>query len=188
MSERAGVKVIVVMPARNAAKALEATVDGIPKAWVDELILVDDSSTDETVALARELPLEVVWHPHQVGYGGNQKTLGTRQVPVPPSRPRGQDDPHAGQGPPDQARATLPGQRGSFTAASNSPSSRSEDSGRPASAASMRLRCPNRLPSWGCEDEPGRSNSSAGPPARSARTQSEVVSSSVATGSSIRRN
>jgi len=67
-------KVIVVMPARNAAKTLEATVDGIPKAWVDEIILVDDSSTDDTVELARRLPLHVVWHPHNVGYGGNQKT------------------------------------------------------------------------------------------------------------------
>ena len=62
------------MPARNAAKTLEATVDGIPKAWVDEIILVDDSSTDDTVELARKLPLHVVWHPHNVGYGGNQKT------------------------------------------------------------------------------------------------------------------
>src|SRR4029078_10093164 len=67
-------KVIVVIPARNAAKTLEATVDGIPKAWVDEIILVDDSSTDDTVELARKLPLHVVWHPHTVGYGGNQKT------------------------------------------------------------------------------------------------------------------
>jgi glycosyltransferase involved in cell wall biosynthesis len=67
-------KVIVVMPARNAARTLEATVSGIPKAWVDEIILVDDSSTDETVELARRLPLHVVWHPHNVGYGGNQKT------------------------------------------------------------------------------------------------------------------
>jgi glycosyltransferase involved in cell wall biosynthesis len=67
-------KVIVVMPARNAARTLEATVSGIPDAWVDEIILVDDSSTDATVAVARRLPLHVVWHPHNVGYGGNQKT------------------------------------------------------------------------------------------------------------------
>ena len=68
-------KVIVVMPARNAAKTLEATVvRASRKAWVDEIILVDDSSTDETVELARKLPLHVVWHPHNVGYGGNQKT------------------------------------------------------------------------------------------------------------------
>ncbi|MGH2966058.1 MAG: glycosyltransferase family 2 protein [Solirubrobacterales bacterium] len=74
MSERAGVKVIVVMPARQAARTLERTVSGIPGDWVDEIILVDDSSTDETVELARTLPLRLIWHPHQVGYGGNQKT------------------------------------------------------------------------------------------------------------------
>src|SRR5204863_6875947 len=74
MSERAGVKVIVVMPARQAARTLERTVSGIPRDWVDEVILVDDSSTDQTVELARKLPLRLIWHPHQVGYGGNQKT------------------------------------------------------------------------------------------------------------------
>ena len=67
-------KVIVVMPARNAARTLEATVSGIPRGWVDEIILVDDKSTDDTVELARRLPLHLVWHPHNVGYGGNQKT------------------------------------------------------------------------------------------------------------------
>jgi glycosyltransferase involved in cell wall biosynthesis len=67
-------KVVVVMPARQAAATLGRTVADIPLEHVDEVILVDDSSTDETVRLARELPVEVVWHPHQVGYGGNQKT------------------------------------------------------------------------------------------------------------------
>jgi glycosyltransferase involved in cell wall biosynthesis len=67
-------KVIVVMPARQAAATLKVTVSEIPLEEVAEIILVDDSSTDETVELARELPLEVLWHPHQVGYGGNQKT------------------------------------------------------------------------------------------------------------------
>ena len=67
-------KVIVVMPARQAAATLKQTVSEIPLDQVAEIILVDDSSTDETVELARELPLEVLWHPHQVGYGGNQKT------------------------------------------------------------------------------------------------------------------
>ena len=68
-------KIIVVMPARNAARTLERTVSAIPRDWVDEIILVDDKSTDDTVALARTLPeLHVVWHPHNVGYGGNQKT------------------------------------------------------------------------------------------------------------------
>jgi glycosyltransferase involved in cell wall biosynthesis len=67
-------KVVVVMPARQAAATLREVVGEIPLDEVSEIILVDDSSTDETVQLARELPLEVVWHPHQVGYGGNQKT------------------------------------------------------------------------------------------------------------------
>ncbi len=62
------------MPARQAAATLERTFAEIPQDEVDEVILVDDSSTDETVDLARQLPLQLVWHPHQVGYGGNQKT------------------------------------------------------------------------------------------------------------------
>ena len=67
-------KVVVVMPARQAAATLQATFEAIPKDEVDEVILVDDSSTDETVRLARELPLFLVWHPHRSGYGANQKT------------------------------------------------------------------------------------------------------------------
>jgi glycosyltransferase involved in cell wall biosynthesis len=67
-------KVVVVMPARQAAPTLERTFAAIPKDEVDEVILVDDSSTDETDELARELPLHLVWHPHQAGYGANQKT------------------------------------------------------------------------------------------------------------------
>lgn len=74
MRHREDVKVVVVMPARNAARTLRRTVSGIPMEWVDEIILVDDKSTDDTVELARTLPLAVVWHPHNVGYGGNQKT------------------------------------------------------------------------------------------------------------------
>jgi glycosyltransferase involved in cell wall biosynthesis len=67
-------KIVVVMPAMNAARTLELTFREIPPDWVDEVILVDDRSTDDTVALARSLPLHVIWHPHNVGYGGNQKT------------------------------------------------------------------------------------------------------------------
>ena len=62
------------MPARQAAATLERTFTEIPQDAIDEVILVDDHSTDETVRLARSLPVKVVWHPHQVGYGGNQKT------------------------------------------------------------------------------------------------------------------
>ena len=67
-------KIVVVMPARQAAATLRDTFEAIPLDQVDEVILVDDFSTDETVELARKLPLELVWHPHQTGYGGNQKT------------------------------------------------------------------------------------------------------------------
>jgi glycosyltransferase involved in cell wall biosynthesis len=67
-------KVIVVMPAMNAASTLERTYASIPRGWVDEVILVDDASSDETVALARHLNVHVVWHPHNAGYGANQKT------------------------------------------------------------------------------------------------------------------
>ncbi len=67
-------KVIAVMPAMNAAKTLERTVSAIPRDFVDEVILVDDHSTDETLALARRLPIHLVWHPHNAGYGANQKT------------------------------------------------------------------------------------------------------------------
>ena len=72
---RPGGKVIVVMPAWNASRTLERTVELIPRDWVDEVILVDDKSSDDTVEVARRVPnLHVIWHPHNVGYGGNQKT------------------------------------------------------------------------------------------------------------------
>jgi glycosyltransferase involved in cell wall biosynthesis len=66
--------VIVVMPAMNAARTLERTFQAIPPGVVSEVILVDDNSTDATAEVARSLPLRFIWHPHNVGYGGNQKT------------------------------------------------------------------------------------------------------------------
>jgi glycosyltransferase involved in cell wall biosynthesis len=67
-------KVVVVMPAMNAVRTLERTVEAIPADFVAETIVVDDGSTDGTVALARTLPISLVWHPHNAGYGANQKT------------------------------------------------------------------------------------------------------------------
>ena len=74
MSERAGRKVAVVMPALNAASTIGPMIGAIPREWVDEIVVVDDGSTDETVRIARELGVRVVWHPHNAGYGANQKT------------------------------------------------------------------------------------------------------------------
>ncbi|MCO5184902.1 MAG: glycosyltransferase family 2 protein [Anaerolineae bacterium] len=67
-------KVIVVMPAYNAAKTLVETYNSIPADWVDEVILVDDDSIDETALVARDLDLQLIVHPHNAGYGANQKT------------------------------------------------------------------------------------------------------------------
>ncbi len=68
-----GKRIVVVLPAFNAEKTLEATVRELPD-LVDECILVDDSSHDQTVAVARRLGLRVVVHQQNRGYGGNQKT------------------------------------------------------------------------------------------------------------------
>lgn len=67
-------KLIVVMPAYNAEKTLQKTYNEIPKDIVDEIILVDDKSRDNTVELARKLNLKVFVHDKNKGYGGNQKT------------------------------------------------------------------------------------------------------------------
>lgn len=62
------------MPAYNAAKTLLLTHRQIPPDLVQEIILVDDASSDDTPALAEALGIRVIKHPHNVGYGGNQKT------------------------------------------------------------------------------------------------------------------
>lgn len=67
-------KVIVVMPAYNAVGTIEKTVIDIPKGLVEEIIVVDDHSTDNTVVMAKKLGLTVYRHPNNLGYGGNQKT------------------------------------------------------------------------------------------------------------------
>jgi glycosyltransferase involved in cell wall biosynthesis len=67
-------KVIVVMPAYNAAETLVDTYRSIPVEHVDQVILVDDGSIDDTAVIAEELGLELIVHPHNAGYGANQKT------------------------------------------------------------------------------------------------------------------
>jgi glycosyltransferase involved in cell wall biosynthesis len=69
-----GKKVTVVMPAYNAALTLERTLSEINRQIVDDIILVDDASHDDTVQVARRLGLRTLVHPHNRGYGGNQKT------------------------------------------------------------------------------------------------------------------
>src|SRR5438445_1077427 len=69
-----GARVVVVMPAYNAARTLEATYRGLAMDVVDKVILVDDVSHDETVDIAERLGLKVVVHLQNRGYGGNQKT------------------------------------------------------------------------------------------------------------------
>jgi glycosyltransferase involved in cell wall biosynthesis len=66
--------VVIVMPAYNAAKTLEDTFRRIPEGYFDEVIVVDDYSRDDTTELAKRLNLKAIRHPHNVGYGGNQKT------------------------------------------------------------------------------------------------------------------
>ncbi|MHB8241081.1 MAG: glycosyltransferase family 2 protein [Solirubrobacteraceae bacterium] len=70
-------RIVVVMPAYNAAQTLEMTWRGIPSEWVTSVILVDDASRDETVSVAKTLSLEIIHHHRNVGYGGNQKTCYT---------------------------------------------------------------------------------------------------------------
>lgn len=69
-----GKRIIVVLPAYNAAKTLEKTYQEIPFEFVDDVVLVDDASRDDTAELARRLGIHTVVHEKNKGYGGNQKT------------------------------------------------------------------------------------------------------------------
>jgi glycosyltransferase involved in cell wall biosynthesis len=72
-----GLKVAVVLPAYNASQTLEQTFTEIPTDVVDDVILVDDASTDETAALAHRLGIHTIIHARNGGYGANQKTCYT---------------------------------------------------------------------------------------------------------------
>jgi glycosyltransferase involved in cell wall biosynthesis len=67
-------KLIIVMPAYNAEKTLRQTYDELPHEYVDEIILVDDASSDRTEHVAKELGIKTIVHTKNMGYGANQKT------------------------------------------------------------------------------------------------------------------
>src|ERR1700758_5852923 len=70
-------KITVVLPAYNAAQTLKRTFDEIPHDIVDDIILTDDASKDDTVAMARSLGIATIRHDRNRGYGSNQKTCYT---------------------------------------------------------------------------------------------------------------
>ena len=73
----AGRKLVVVMATYNAARTLMKSYTELPHEIVDEVILVDDGSCDDTVSIAHELGLTIIRHERNMGYGGNQKTCYT---------------------------------------------------------------------------------------------------------------
>ena len=78
-----GKKIAVVLPAYNAAATLEKTYNEIPFEIVDEVVLVDDNSRDETIAKAKELGIKhIIKHEVNRGYGGNQKSCYTKALSI----------------------------------------------------------------------------------------------------------
>jgi glycosyltransferase involved in cell wall biosynthesis len=75
-----GKKIVVVMPAYNAAKTIEKTYREIPMDLVDEVVVTDDASPDDTVEIAKRLGLRTIVHQKNLGYGGNQKTCYTEAL------------------------------------------------------------------------------------------------------------
>ncbi len=79
-----GSKIVIVMPAYNAAKTIKDTFYEIPKKLRKSIILVDDQSSDNTVTIARQLGIKVFSHSRNLGYGGNQKTCYLRALELNP--------------------------------------------------------------------------------------------------------
>ena len=76
-------KVVVIMPAYNAGQTLRKTFEEIPFDIVDEVILTDDRSTDDTVKVAQELGIHyIIEHDENKGYGGNQKSCYNKALEV----------------------------------------------------------------------------------------------------------
>lgn len=79
-TERDSKKIVAILPAYNAEKTLQRTFDDIPKDWVDDIVLVDDASSDNTANVARDLGIKTFVHKKNLGYGGNQKTCYTKAL------------------------------------------------------------------------------------------------------------
>lgn len=78
-----GKKVVVVFPAYNASKTIEMTLNEVPMNIVDEMILVDDASKDDTSEVAKKLGIHhVIRHEQNKGYGGNQKTCYNKALEI----------------------------------------------------------------------------------------------------------
>jgi glycosyltransferase involved in cell wall biosynthesis len=78
-----GKKVAVIMPAYNAGKTLEKTYNEIPMDIVDDVILTDDRSTDDTVEVAKKLGINhIIVHEQNRGYGGNQKSCYNKALEI----------------------------------------------------------------------------------------------------------
>ncbi|HEX2682521.1 MAG TPA: glycosyltransferase, partial [Ferruginibacter sp.] len=78
-----GEKVVVVLPAYNAAKTLRQTYHEIDRSLVDEVILVDDASSDNTIDVAKEIGItHIIRHEKNKGYGGNQKSCYRKALSI----------------------------------------------------------------------------------------------------------
>lgn len=73
-------KIVTVLPAYNAARTLKSVYQQIPRKLVDQTILVDDGSKDNTVAVSKKLGIRTIVHSHNQGYGANQKTCYTQAL------------------------------------------------------------------------------------------------------------
>jgi glycosyltransferase involved in cell wall biosynthesis len=77
-----GRRIVVVLPAYNAEKTLRQTLDALPRQVVDEILLTDDASRDDTVNLSRSLGIPTLVHERNRGYGGNQKMIASGEYDV----------------------------------------------------------------------------------------------------------
>lgn len=76
-------RVIVVLPAYNVSKTLTLTYQDLPQSWIDDIILVDDGSQDDTFAIAQKLGIQhIIQHTHNKGYGANQKTCYKKALEI----------------------------------------------------------------------------------------------------------